>query len=208
LTFYLEMFVEQLAPVTTQIQVPNPWDELARGYFSMFFHGPWSIAEFRRRLPATQQALWATAALPGPHGSGAGLAGGSSLVIFQRSPHARQAWQLVEYLSRPDVQRRFYDLSGDLPPRRTSWQDARFADPPVEPFREQLERVRRTPPVPEWERIATELRVVSERAARRVSPATTPGELAAIVDGAAREIDARADDMLEKRRWILARRVR
>jgi len=59
--------------------------------------------------------------------------------------------------------------------------------------------------VPEWERIATELRVVSERAARRVSPATTPAELAAIVDDAAAELDARADQMLDKRRWMLAR---
>lgn len=203
LAFYLGMFIEQLAPVTTQIQVPNPWDELARGYFAFFLHGPWSIDEFKHRLPASQQALWATAALPGPHGPGAAIAGGASLVIFRRSAHPDQAWQLIEYLSRPDIQRAFQELTGNLPPRRASW-DAPFArDPHVEPFRDQLERVKRTPPVPEWERIATEMRVVSERAVRRVSPATTPGELAAIVDTATRELDARADEMLEKRRWIL-----
>jgi multiple sugar transport system substrate-binding protein len=208
LGFYLQIFVEQLAPVTTQFEVPNPWDELARGYFSFFLHGPWSIGEFKRRLPATQQALWRTAVLPGPHGPGAGIAGGSSLVIFRRSAHPREAWQLVEYLSRPEIQRAFYELSGDLPPRRASWDDPRLAgDPYVQPFRDQLERVRRTPPVPEWERIATELRVVSERAVRRVSAATTPDELAAIVDAAARELDARADEMLDKRRWILDRRA-
>jgi multiple sugar transport system substrate-binding protein len=207
LTFYLGMFVEQLAPMTTQIQVPNPWDELARGYFSFFLHGPWSIAEFRRRLPASQQGIWATAALPGPHGPGAGIAGGASLVIFRRSAHPDQAWQLIEYLSRPDVQRAFHELTGDLPPRRASWEDPRLArDPHVQPFRDQLERVKRTPPVPEWERIATEMRVVSERAARQLSPATTPRELAAIVDAATRELDIRADEMLEKRRWILDHR--
>jgi multiple sugar transport system substrate-binding protein len=121
--------------------------------------------------------------------------------------HPREAWQLIEYLSRPDIQRRFYDLTGDLPPRRSAWDDARFvANEHVQAFRDQLERVRRTPPVAEWERIATELRVVSERAARRVSPATTPAALAAIVDAAAAELDAHADQILEKRRWILARR--
>jgi len=207
LAFYLQIFVEQLAPVATQLQVPNPWDELARGYFSFFLHGPWSIEEFKRRLPASQQASWATAILPGPHGPGAGIAGGSSLVIFRRSAHRRQAWQLVEYLSRPDIQRAFYELTSNLPPRRASWEDAKLAgDPYIQPFRDQLERVRRTPPVPEWERIATELRFVSERAVRRVSPATTPAEFAAIVDAAARELDARADEMLDKRRWILDRR--
>jgi multiple sugar transport system substrate-binding protein len=206
LTFYLTMFIEQLAPVATQIQVPNPWDELARGYFSCFLHGPWSIGEFKRRLPASQQSIWATAALPGPTGPGASLAGGSSLVVFRNAAHPREAWQLIEYLSRPDVQRRFYDLTGNLPPRRTAWDDPRFADEHVQAFRDQLERVRRTPPVPEWERIATEVRVVTERAARRVSPATTAAELDVIVDEAATELDAHADQILEKRRWILARR--
>jgi multiple sugar transport system substrate-binding protein len=208
LTFYLQIFVEQLAPVATQIQVSNPWDELARGYFSFFLHGPWSINEFKRRLPASQQALWATAILPGPHGPGAGLAGGSSLVIFRRSAHPREAWKLIEYLSRPDIQRAFYELTANLPPRRTSWDDARLAsDRYIQPFRDQLERVRPTPPVPEWERIATEIRFVSERAVRRVSPATTPDELAAIVDAAVRDLDARADQILDKRRWILDRQA-
>jgi multiple sugar transport system substrate-binding protein len=204
LAFYLGMFVEQLAPKVTLIQVPNPWDELARGYFAFFLHGPWSIGEFKRRLPAAQQALWATAALPGPSGPGAGIAGGCSLVVFRRSPHQREAWQLIEYLSRPEVQRRFYALSGDLPPRRSAW-DALAGDERVAAFRDQLERVRPAPPVPEWERIATELRVVSERAARRVSPATTPAELDAIVGAATAELDARVDQLLDKRRWILAR---
>jgi multiple sugar transport system substrate-binding protein len=206
LGFYLQLFVDRLAPEVTAIQVPNPWDELARGYFACFVHGPWSIGEFKRRLPAAQQSLWATAPLPGPRGPGASLAGGSSFVVFRRSPHARQAWQLIEYLSRPEVQRRFYALSGDLPPRRSAWDGPELAaEPRVAAFRDQLERVRGAPAVPEWERIATEIRVVSERAARRVSPATTPGQLAAIVDAAAAEIDARTDQLLDKRRWILAR---
>ena len=132
--------------------------------------------------------------------------GGSSLVVFRNAAHPREAWQLIEYLSRPDVQRRFYDLTGNLPPRRTAWDDPRFADEHVQAFRDQLERVRRTPPVPEWERIATEVRVVTERAVRRVSPTTTAAELAAIVDETATELDAHADQILEKRRWILARR--
>jgi multiple sugar transport system substrate-binding protein len=207
LSFYLGLFVEQLAPMTTQMQVSNPWDELARGYFSFFMHGPWSIGEFKRRLPASQQDLWATAALPGPHGPGAGIAGGASLVIFRRSAHPDQAWQLIEYLSRPDVQRAFHELSGNLPPRRASWEGAPFtSDPRVAPFRDQLERVKPAPPVPEWERIVTEMRVITERAARRLSPATTPDELAAIVDAAVRELDRRADAILEKRRWLLDRR--
>ncbi|HEU4733809.1 MAG TPA: sugar ABC transporter substrate-binding protein [Kofleriaceae bacterium] len=207
LRFYLTMFAGQLAPVATQTEVPNPWDELARGYFAFFLHGPWSIGEFRRRLPAEQQALWATAPLPGPTGPGASFAGGSSLVVFRASRHPREAWQLIEYLSAAEQQRRFYALTGDLPARRAVWDAPELAsDPPVRAFRDQLERVRPSPPVPEWERIATEVRVVGERAARRVTPATTAAELDAIVDAAVTELDARADQILDKRRWMLARR--
>lgn len=207
LTFYLRLFAEGLAPLVTQTQASNPWHELGRGYVAFMISGPWSIGELERRLPPAQQASWGTAPLPGPTGPGTSTAGGSSLVVFRGAAHPREAWQLIEYLSQPEQQRRFYELTGNLPPRRTTWDDPQLAgDEHVRAFRQQLERVRRTPPVPEWERIATEMRVVSERAARRVGPATTEAELAAIVSEAAADLDARVDAILEKRRWILARR--
>ena len=61
-------------------------------------------------------------------------------------------------------------------------------------FRDQLERVEATPRVPEWERIANEIRLVAER--------VVDGELT--VPAAQRELDARADRILEKRRSLLA----
>jgi multiple sugar transport system substrate-binding protein len=107
-----------------------------------------------------------------------------------------EAWLLAEYLSRPSTQQRFYDLTGDMPSRRSSWQMPALVESPyARAFLAQLDRVRSPPKVPEWERIATEMRLVAERAAH--------GELT--VDEAARELDARADRILEKRRWLLAR---
>jgi multiple sugar transport system substrate-binding protein len=209
LGFYLQLFVRQLAPVATETQISNLWEELGRGYFSFVVHGPWSIAEFQRRLPAALQATWMTAAMPGPDGPGAGIAGGSSLVVFRGSRHPREAWQLIEFLSRPSSQIKFRALTGNLPPRRSSWRDpALAADPYVRAFRDQLERVVRSPPVPEWERVMTEMRIVSERAVHRVGPTTTPAQLAEIVDAAAAELDARIDQLLDKRRWMLARKAR
>jgi len=189
-------------PVTTQIQVPNPWDELARGYFSCFLHGPWSIGEFKRRLPAAQQgALGHGRALPGPTGPGASIAGGSSLVVFRRAAHPREglAADRVPVAAGDPAQVLRADRA-TCPPRRTSWDDPRLADEHVRAFpRFSSERLRRTPPVPEWERIATEMaRGLRRRAARQVSPATTAAELAAVVDAAATELDAHADQILEK----------
>lgn len=198
LDFYLSLYREALAPPATSNEVANVWNEFARGYFGFYITGPWNVGEFRRRLPAGLQPAWATAPLPGPHGPGASIAGGSSLAIFRRSPRQDQAWALVEYLSRPATQQRFRALTGNLPPRRSSWLDADLAgDPAMHAFRDQLERVRPVPQVPEWERIATELRTLVEQVVR--------GDLAA--DALPAEMDRRADRMLDKRRWMLARRA-
>src|SRR3546814_955045 len=67
------------------------------GVYAFYFSGPWNIGEFRQRLPASQQDEWATAPLPGPRAPGAGIASGSSLVIFRHSPRKAQTWLLIEY---------------------------------------------------------------------------------------------------------------
>jgi multiple sugar transport system substrate-binding protein len=150
LAFYLQLFIEGLAPLVTQAQASNPWHELGSGYVSFLISGPWAIVELARRLPPAQQASWATSPLPGPAGPGTSTAGGSSLVVFRGAAHKDEARQLIEYLSRPAVQLRFYELTGNLPPRRTAWDDPRLAaDERVRAFRLQLEHVKRVPPVPE-----------------------------------------------------------
>src|SRR5262245_47009345 len=197
LDFYLEMFRHGWAPMVGTAAISNIWSEFGRGRFVFYVSGPWNIGEFERRLPADQQDRWMTAPLPGPDGPGPSTAGGSSLVVFRASRHKAAAWRLIEFLSRPAVQRRFHALTGDLPPRRTTWTDAAIAaDIHARAFREQLERVKPAPKVPEWERIATEMRLVAERAAH--------GQLT--IEAATQELDARVARILEKRRWLLARR--
>lgn len=199
LEFYLDFFRKGLAPASSESAISNVWDEFSRGYFTFYLTGPWNIGEFRRRLPSELQNDWMTAILPGPSGPGASMAGGSSLVVFEQSKQKDAAFRLVEFLSRPKIQQQFYELSGNLPPRRASWRGDRIeSDPYVEAFRNQLERALPAPKVPEWERIVQELRKVSERAVHEQWTATeTAGEL-----------DARIDRILEKRRWLLAREMR
>jgi multiple sugar transport system substrate-binding protein len=194
LQFYADIFKNGWAPVVTDTAISNVWDEFGKGYFSFYISGPWNMGEFRRRLPAEKQGIWMTAPLPGPNGPGASSAGGSSLVVFQRSRHKAEAWQVIEYLSQPAVQRRFYQLTGNLPPRRSAWEEPQLArDVHAAAFRDQLERAKSPPKVPEWERIATEMRIVTEK--------LVGGQLT--VDQAVTELDTRADHILEKRRWML-----
>jgi multiple sugar transport system substrate-binding protein len=196
--FYLSMYRAGFAPRLGINEVGNMFQEFGRGTFAMWITGPWNIGEFRRRLPAELQDAWATAPVPGPQGalSGVSLAGGSSLVLFRSSRHAAAAWQLIEYLSRPEQQLRFYRLTGDLPARTEAWRDSLLAhDAAAHAFWEQLQRVVPTPQVPEWELIATRLFEYAEQAIRGGVP----------VDTALARLDAEVNRILERRRWLLAR---
>jgi len=195
LGFYVSMFKDGLAPPVSNSQIANVWTEFGRGYFAFYISGPWNIGEFNRRLPEALKGRWETAPLPGPEGPSAAIAGGASLAVFRRSAHPDEAWQLVEYLSDPAVQARFHALTGDLPARRSAWSAPGIAaDSHTAAFADQLERVKPTPPVPEWEEMMTEMRVVAEHVVR--------GDTS-IEEGTA-ELDRRADRMLRKRRELVA----
>ena len=121
---------------------------------------------------------------------------GAQVLGLVVSPKADGAVRIVAVGARGDAQRAEAAAAWTSSDGAT-WQDAALAgDVHARAFREQLERVKPMPKVPEWERIATEVRMVAERAAH--------GEIS--VDEAARVLDARAARILEKRRWLLARR--
>jgi multiple sugar transport system substrate-binding protein len=196
--FLLSLYRDSLAPPVSNTEIANLYQEFGRGYFSMYITGPWNLGEFRRRLPDSLQHAWATAPLPGPSGiaSGVSLAGGASLVIFRTSRHKAAAWKLIQFLSRPEQQLRFYQLTGDLPARKETWQDSLLAtDIEADAFRQQLERAVPTPMVPEWEQVTTKIMDHTEAAVR--------GGVTPVAARAA--MDADVDRLLERRRFLLAR---
>jgi multiple sugar transport system substrate-binding protein len=191
--FYIDIFRRDLAPRVASGEVANLYQEFARGLYAMYVSGPWQLGEFAKRLPPGTP--WATAPLPGPDGRGVSLAGGSSLVIFKRSAHPAEAWRFLEYLSRPDVQVRFYRLTGDLPAVRAAWQDTSLSgNPRARAFLEQLQRMEPLPKVPEIEDICIKVQETVESTVRGGVPA----------DVALRRLDAQVDRILTKRRWLLA----
>lgn len=196
LAFYVEAFRRGWAPPMGNTQLPNIWDEFARGFVAFYVTGPWNIGEFNRREPQLA-GNWATLPLPGVDGPGGGAAGGSSFAIFKNSKNKRLAWELAEFLSAVPQQQRFYMLTGDLPARRSAWLLPDLAnDEYARAFREQLEHVKPTPKVPEWERIANEMQLMAERVVQGGVP----------VDKALRDLDATVDAILAKRRALLARK--
>lgn len=198
--FLVSLYRDGLAAPISNNEIANLYQEFARGTFAMYISGPWNLGEFRRRLPADRKDDWGTAPLPGPTGpeSGVSLAGGSSLVVFRSSRHQTIATELVEFLSRPEQQARFYRLTGDLPARREAWADSALAvDREAEAFRIQLERAVPTPMVPEWEEVTTKLMDHVEAAVR--GGRASAEALAAL--------DNDVDRLMERRRYLKSRRA-
>jgi multiple sugar transport system substrate-binding protein len=199
--FYLSLYRDGLAPPMGHYDVANPFQEFSRGFFAMWITGPWNLGEFKRRLPADEQDSWSTAPMPGPTGpaSGVSLAGGASLVMYRDTRHPESAWKLIEYLSRPEQQQRFYELTGSLPARMDAWHASELATAPqARAFWEQLQRVEPLPAVPEIESIVSRVIDYAELSIRGGTSAAD----------ALAGLDRDTDRILEKRRWMLARNGR
>src|SRR6202035_587763 len=100
--FYVDVFRRGLAPVVSNTQVANLYQQFAQGDFAMYITGPWNVGEFKRRLPPEMQGRWAPAPRPARDAgapTGVSMAGGSSLVVFRASRHRRAAERLIEFLS-------------------------------------------------------------------------------------------------------------
>ena len=196
LAFYKSLYDERLAPLASSTQISNVWNEFARGYFSVYPSGPWTIGDMKSRLPANMQNSWATAPFPGPNGIGSSTPGGSSLVVYKSARDPTAAWSLIKRLLAPATQQTLQGLTGDLPPTRAVWNATGLtADPITAAFAIQLDHARPLPKVPEWERIVTEMQAVAELTVR--------GRMN--IDESVAEIDRRADRLLEKRRWMIGR---
>jgi len=194
--FFMTFYEQELCPVG-MTAITNIYQGFETGYFAMLITGPWNIGEFTRRLAPENQNKWMTAPLPAPKEKnfpGVSLAGGSSLVIHRGSNEKEQAWKLLEYLSQPRIQIAFYQLTGDLPARTAAWQDSVLLNNPyTDAFYEQLQHVRSTPRIPEWEQIALKLQQYVE--------VTAYGKLSP--EQAMQKLDQEVNLILEKRRWLL-----
>jgi multiple sugar transport system substrate-binding protein len=194
--FLIQFHKEKLAPIGIS-QVTNVYQAFADEYFSMYISGPWNINEFKKWMTGNLSKCWMTAPLPGPNSSkpGLSLAGGSSLVISKNSTKKNESWQLIEFLSQPRIQIKFFQLLSNLPAVRKAWEDSLLQnDPYIQAFFTQFHQVISTPKVPEWEQIAfSKIQQYAEIAAR--------GDMS--VEEALTALDEDVDRILEKRRWLM-----
>ncbi|HQT92548.1 MAG TPA: extracellular solute-binding protein, partial [Candidatus Kryptobacter bacterium] len=188
--YYVRFFRLRYAP-TEADATTNLYQAFASGFVCMFISGPWNIDQLRDRVPYLD-GKWAVAPLP-VNKNRAANAGGSSLVIFRDSKVKKAAWKLIEFLSHPDIQLKFYKTTYDLPAVKSTWKDSTlFGNPMVATFYEQLEAARAFPRIPEWEQVTGKM---GQWIATIVWKRNTLSQ-------ALKGMNTDINRVLEKRRWL------
>src|SRR3954453_11833539 len=156
LTYYKSFFDQGLTPKN----VPEGFDitpAFVSGTHPMFFSGPWHLGLIDDAGGKGFQDKWEGSPMPGKDkGPGTSFIGGANLVVFKDSPNKDAAWAFVQYLSRPEVQAKWYSTVTDLPAVKAAWdQGALQDDPRVDVFRTQLDTTKAQPAIPTWSEIST-----------------------------------------------------
>ena len=172
--FYREFFEQGAAPLE------DPGHELlwafSRGIYPMFVSGPWMIDQIRRQLPELE-GRWGVGKLPGRK-TRTSFVGGSHLTVFRDAENKDDAWKFIEFMSRPENQIQWFEISGGLPASIRAWETGYFDDKPeVSVFGRQMFDTKSPPNIPEWEEVATRIDQRLEEVIRGGRPVPEAQEL-------------------------------
>jgi len=80
----------------------------------MFFSGPWHMGLIREAGGEGFDSKWAVAPMP-TNKTNTSFVGGSNWAVFKTSQNRDAAWKFVEWMSEPETQAKWYEISSDLP---------------------------------------------------------------------------------------------
>lgn len=172
--YYTRFFTEKLAPIGGG---GNLFQDFASGDTPMFFSGPWMVSMIREQIPQIE-GKWNVALMPQKK-TRTSFMGGSNLVIFKDSKNKEGAWKFIEFLSRPDIQVKWYQLVNSLPASIEAWNDPILqADPMIALFGEQLFDAKAPINKPEFQEISVSIdRRVEEAIYGKKSPVEAAKDL-------------------------------
>jgi multiple sugar transport system substrate-binding protein len=152
LTFYDSFSENGLAPdAVSDVPVEA---QFADGTVGAFISGPWMIGLVGDA--GADPATWTVAHQP-KNQSATSFVGGSNLAVLDQADNQAAGWAFVEYLSRPEVQVKWFETVADLPAVTAAWDDPALADDELlASFGDQLDEAKAPPSISTWEQIAAE----------------------------------------------------
>ncbi|WP_338553964.1 sugar ABC transporter substrate-binding protein [Paenibacillus sp. KS-LC4] len=145
-------YQEKLSPVDLGIDAVQGF--AGDGVIPMFISGPWMIKPIKEQAPDIE-GKWATAVLPSGSANNNSILGGSDLTVFKYSKNQEAAVKFIAYMSKPEVQLKWKELSDALPAVQSVWQDASMtSDPNLQVIGEQLKHAEATPALTAYDQIS------------------------------------------------------
>ncbi|BCB83617.1 sugar ABC transporter substrate-binding protein [Phytohabitans suffuscus] len=174
LAYYQSFFTEKLSPPTDLSLQGALEQSFVNGSLAAFISGPWHVSLLNEQGGAGFADKFAVAAMPRKQ-SATSFVGGSDLAVFKDAGNRDGAWKFVSWLSRPEVQIKWYQTVSDLPAVQGAWSDpALSGDPILATFGEQLKDAKSPPAIPTWEQVAAVIDGEVEKVAKsNADPAAT-----------------------------------
>ncbi|HET7822530.1 MAG TPA: sugar ABC transporter substrate-binding protein [Ornithinibacter sp.] len=149
-SFFTDGISDKAAPAT-----PTTEPDFASGKVPMFISGPWMMSAVEKAGGKGFKDKYDVMPIPADKQSSS-FVGGSNLVVFKNTKNRDSSWKLVNWLSDPKTQVKWYGMSTDLPSVKSAWQDpALTADAKLAVFGKQLETAQAPPSFPTWEQVVT-----------------------------------------------------
>ena len=134
---------------------PQVEEQFKGGQIATWIGGPWVLAtanraddtawvrEARRNVGVAQMPV-------GPTGKFYTFVGGSNLMLFRTSRNKAEAWRLIQYLSRNDVQRSYARIMGMFPARLVPQAQEGKRNANAKAFYEAIRHGRTYAPIATW----------------------------------------------------------
>jgi multiple sugar transport system substrate-binding protein len=163
--YYQSFFTEKLTP--TDLPAQGALEQgFINGSIGAFISGPWHVAILNEQGGAGFADKYTVAPMPRKK-SATSFIGGSDLAVFKDAKNRDGAWKFVQWLSRPEIQVKWYQAVKDLPAVQKAWDDQTLAgDAVLATFGKQLKDAKSPPAIPTWEQVAAVLDGEMEKVAK------------------------------------------
>jgi multiple sugar transport system substrate-binding protein len=132
--FYLSFYADKLVPTASDFDQTQGF---ISGAAPMLISGPYLAKAITDQAPQLA-GKWGVTVLPS-NKTGTSLFAGSNLGVFSKSAKVDAALKLLNYLSDPATQLKWYQLNGELPTAKAALSDPSMAsDPMVKVYAQQL----------------------------------------------------------------------
>ncbi len=165
LTYYDSFFTEGLSD-DERLETGEIEQKFIDGEVGAFFSGPFHVSLLQEQGGPDFADKFGIAMVPGLDDR-TSFTGGGNLAVFKDSDNRDAAWKFIRWLSQPETQVAWYDLSTDLPSTPAAFDDPALADNPyLQVFAEQLDDAKAPPAIPTWAQISAVIDQEVEQVAR------------------------------------------